>query len=57
MPDATERGGALASIYRNLKKKGSEERVSVDRDKMVAEAKKNAVSKGDGRNKPGAKKQ
>lgn len=51
MSDATQRGGALAAIYRSIKKPESGV-IRIDRAAAVKEAEKIALAKGDGRNKP-----
>lgn len=56
MPDATQRGGALAAVYRQVKTKEAGV-IRIDRTKAVEEANKMAKAKGDGRNKPMAKSQ
>lgn len=44
MPDASERGGAMAAVYRTMKKKdGNFQRI--DRAKVLAESKKVAATK------------
>lgn len=54
MTDATQRGGALAAVYRSIKKRESGV-VRLNRNDVVAEVEKIALAKGDGRNKPEAK--
>lgn len=49
MPDASERGGGLASIYRMIKSK-ADGYTRLDKAKMIEDAKKAAGQKGNGRN-------
>jgi hypothetical protein len=51
MPDATERGGAMASVYRQMKTKEGGV-IRIDKEKVLAESKKASLFKGNGRNQP-----
>lgn len=51
MSDATERGGSLSGVYRQIKTK-DQGVIRLDRAKVLEESRKAAAFKGDGRNKP-----
>jgi len=46
-PDATERGGSLAAVFRTIKKKDGTTAVRIDKDKALAEAAKVSRARND----------